>query len=275
MKSLAPKRRRGVILTAKGFKKLQDTKHNMEIWSNDGDRYTLEELSGLTGLAPITIAKVLNGDTGVDRQTLFYLFRAFHLNLEDDDFTNQANIKSEDSMQCAQNQERVPEGWMLVGSHPQDYAVYRNGTTDPQGKTGILMQSIVATPAGFGTLVQTISASRYLGMRLRLSANLKTEAATWAGLWMRIDGDMGRVLGFDNMHNRPVRGTTDWARYAVVLDIPPTSMHIAFGVLLGGEGRVWTSNFQVESVSPEVQSTNMNMINVLLEEPVNLDFSLS
>ena len=54
---------------------------------------------------------------------------------------------------------------------------------------------------------------------------------------MRVDGpDSGRHLAFDNMLDRPIKGTTDWTRYAVVLDVDKTAVAIAFGVLAGGEG---------------------------------------
>lgn len=40
------------------------------------------------------------------------------------------------------------------------------------------------------------------------------------GLWFRVDGTTGKSLSFDNMQDRAVKGTTEWARYEIVLDVP-------------------------------------------------------
>ncbi|MEP0801140.1 NB-ARC domain-containing protein [Funiculus sociatus] len=80
------KRQRGVILTLQGLKKLQDARHQAEILENAGDKYTLEELSDRTQLAPFTVAKVLARDEGVDKQTLALFFRAFNLALDKSDY---------------------------------------------------------------------------------------------------------------------------------------------------------------------------------------------
>ena len=80
-----PRRKRGVILTAKGLHKLFEARQLQEIEKNYGYRYTLEELSDRTGLVPMTITKVLNCKGGVDKQTLLQLFKAFGLELRKSD----------------------------------------------------------------------------------------------------------------------------------------------------------------------------------------------
>ncbi len=59
----------------------------------------------------------------------------------------------------------------------------------------------------------------------------------------------------DNMQSRPIRGTVDWRKYEVVLDVPQQTVGIYFGVLLAGSGQVWLSNVQLEAVSEGVQTT--------------------
>ncbi len=80
------RRRRGVILSLQGWKKLQEARHQAEILENDGARLTLEELSDRTQLAPFTVSKVLAREEGVDKQTLEYFFRAFKLELTKNDY---------------------------------------------------------------------------------------------------------------------------------------------------------------------------------------------
>lgn len=110
-----------------------------------------------------------------------------------------------------------------------------------------------------------------LGKRVKFSGAVRSESLTsWAGLWMRVDGpDSGRHLAFDNMRDRPIKGTTDWTRYAVVLDVDEAAVAIAFGVLAGGEGKVWLSDFKFDATSKDEAVTDIAM----RTRPENLDFS--
>jgi WD40 repeat protein len=81
------RRKRGVVLTSVGLKKLQEARYQVELEENGGDRYTLEELSDRTQLAPYTVAKVLACEEGVDKQTLVFFFRAFNLELDKIDYS--------------------------------------------------------------------------------------------------------------------------------------------------------------------------------------------
>jgi hypothetical protein len=73
------KRKRGVILSNWGLQRLQAAQEQLEITANQGDRYTLEQLSHLTGISARSIRKVRNRQETVDRQTLEDLFRTFQL----------------------------------------------------------------------------------------------------------------------------------------------------------------------------------------------------
>ncbi|MFB2921116.1 NB-ARC domain-containing protein [Aerosakkonema funiforme] len=81
------RRKRGVVLSFQGLKKLSEARREAEIEENDGNKFTLEELSDRTQLAPFTVAKVLAHEEGVDKQTLECFFRAFDLELLPQDYT--------------------------------------------------------------------------------------------------------------------------------------------------------------------------------------------
>jgi hypothetical protein len=128
---------------------------------------------------------------------------------------------------------------------------------------------------GYVTVLQTISADAYIGKRLQLSAMLKTQDADGAQLWMRMDGDdpnpMKNVLNFYNMDDRPITGTTDWARYNVVLDVPDKTKVIAFGFMLKGRGEIWANGVKLEEVGKNVRAS-ATPNNPLPKAPVNLNF---
>ena len=195
-------RKRGVILTNIGLQKLQTAKRKAEIWDNDGDRYTLEELGQRSGLAPITVAKVLNRETGVDKQSLVLCFSAFGLTLMDADFTKPSDRSLQAEDNNADPPSAIPQGWQVTGTHTQDYDVRLDTTIINGGSTTALIQSKSPQADGFVTLMQTFKAEDYRGQRLQLSGYLKTEAVeTWAGL-LRVQPN-GANMRWYSMHLLP------------------------------------------------------------------------
>ena len=87
---------------------------------------------------------------------------------------------------------------------------------------------------------------------------------------MRVDKEK-EMVAFDNMQNRGIKGTTEWQRCDVVLDVPKDATAIALGILLDGQGEVWLNSTQFEVVGPEVAVTSSDA-SKLLDQPLNLNF---
>lgn len=165
-------------------------------------------------------------------------------------------------------------GWFMAGSKPGEYD---HGVVEGEqfeGKRVAFLRCKADAPSGFGTLMQQIAAKEYVGKRVRLSGALRTtDADGWAGLWMRVDRRTSRrYLAFDNMQNRPVKGTTDWRRYEVVLDVADEAAAVAFGTLLEGGGEARMADFRFEVVSKDAPTTSP--IDDYPTVPQNLDFSV-
>lgn len=153
-----------------------------------------------------------------------------------------------------------PTGWRKSGSHPENYEIYLDSTVKRSGKaSGAIKSKPSATKGGFATMLQGIKPDNYRGKRIRLSGYLKTENVTdYSGFWLRIDDtESGWHLDFDNMQNRPVKGTSDWKKYEVVLDVPDKAGLIGFGVNLSGSGQVWVDDIQLEVVGKDIASTSL------------------
>jgi hypothetical protein len=167
------------------------------------------------------------------------------------------------------------KSWFMAGSDPQDYELGIDANVVRNGKNSGYLKAKVAEPRGFGTMMQMFKANDYLNKRMCFSAFVKSEGIeAWAGLWMRIDGPgQHNPLGFDNMQNRPIKGTTDWQKYEVVLDVPQESVAIAFGILLTGKGQAWLSEVQFEEVGTDVPTTSPEGRGELPDKPGNLDFA--
>ena len=167
-------------------------------------------------------------------------------------------------------QASAPRGWILAGSKPSNYET----GIDPQATYRDAQSAYLKarTPSegetGFGTLMQSFRAERYLGKQVRLSGFVKADGVQgWAGLWMRVDKN-SKVVAFDNMEDRPIKGTNDWQRYEVVLAVPKDATAISFGVLLAGAGTVWLNNTNFEVVQSDVPTTGR----MLPDTPANLNF---
>ena len=86
--------------------------------------------------------------------------------------------------------------------------------------------------------------NNYAGKKITLTGYIKTENITegYAGLWMRIDPS----IAFDNMNKNGVKGTTNWTKYEITLDMnPEKTKQIVVGGLLVGKGKMWLDNFSV------------------------------
>lgn len=162
----------------------------------------------------------------------------------------------------------VPTGWHVAGSKPAEYEAGVDAGAMYNEHPSAYLKSKTLVVGGFGTLMQDFNAEKYAGKRIRFSANVKTEEVqSWAGLWLRVDKQSTSVA-FDNMHDRPIKGTTGWNNYAVILDVPEDATEIFFGVLLNGPGSVWLNSVRVEVVGFDIPTIGTGS-----GEPRNLDFT--
>jgi hypothetical protein len=166
----------------------------------------------------------------------------------------------------------TPSGWFLSGSKPHDFTVEVDASHGYQGHASASLKCEHTSPDGFGTLMQSILADEYKGKKVRLSGFVKSDEVTgWSGLWLRVDHGKD-VVAFDNMQGRPIKGTQDWQRYDVVLEVPQSATQISFGLLLNGAGKVSLSNTKLDVVGADVPVTGFDP-RKLLPKPVNLDFT--
>ncbi|HEU4717038.1 MAG TPA: hypothetical protein VFU15_04365 [Bacteroidia bacterium] len=180
----------------------------------------------------------------------------------------------------------VPEDENFIGGvwQPYEYSAYQYDmhidATAHNGKNAATIRSLVPKPGGSGGLVQIIRADQYLGKRVRMTAWMKSEnVSNFAGLWLRVDQaapEGKNIVCFDNMRDRPVKGTTGWTKYEIVFDVPPGATDIVFGAMLqGGTGQIWFDDFSFEVVDnsvPLTTETDITPARPLSSSPANLDF---
>ncbi len=152
------------------------------------------------------------------------------------------------------------KGWFLAGSEPSSYEI---GVVDDEQRNGKVAYIKSIKPKinnKFGTIMQSFSAEKYLGTKVKLTGYIKTQDVKgWVGMWMRVDGHKSHSLSFDNMNDRKIKKTTAWTKYEIILDVPKDSKSINYGVLLSGEGMAWMDDLSFEVVSKSLKSTGKTL----------------
>jgi hypothetical protein len=181
-----------------------------------------------------------------------------------------ASIRAAAQTQSPKNA-AAPQGWILAGSNPTNYETGVDLQASYHGFPSAYLKGKQSATEGFGTLMQEFNVGQYAGKRVRLRASVKAEGLDdWAGLWMRVDQGR-RAVSFDNMKDRPIKGTTSWQDYEVILDVPQDATDMAFGILLSKSGSVWLNGVKFESVGSDVPRTG-EAPKQLPEGPTNLNF---
>ncbi|MEH2050650.1 AAA-like domain-containing protein [Nostoc sp.] len=86
MKQSKSTRKRGLVLTIAGLKRLQAAILTIEKVQNNGRRFTLEDLGDRMNVSTKTLNRLWSLNTGVDQKTLKLCFSAFNLELHREDY---------------------------------------------------------------------------------------------------------------------------------------------------------------------------------------------
>jgi len=169
----------------------------------------------------------------------------------------------------------MPKDWFAAGSDPKSYDMGIDKGAGQDGKNAATIKSTAKKIKGFGTLMQDCLPDKYLGKRVRMSGYMKSQNVDdWAGFWFRVDqAGSDQSLAFDNMQDRAIKGTTDWKKYEIVLDVPLKASNLAYGALLAGTGQIWFSNITFEIVDNSVATNDKPSKFMPLAAPSNLDFA--
>lgn len=163
----------------------------------------------------------------------------------------------------------LPAGWLQTGNAKacDGRVVAVEGAPSPR----VFEISCPPDTDGFSTLMQQIGTADYAGKRVRLSAQLQGDkVADWAGLWMRADSGQRPGTAFDNMNDRPLKGSFGWRTAEVVLDIPADATTLSFGFLLTGKGHLQATRLQLEVVPDSTPTTGRGPIQVLPSQASHL-----
>lgn len=144
-----------------------------------------------------------------------------------------------------------PALWKLMGNNSAK--VFSDFNEKQQGKASAVIES--EGTEGFRAIMYTLP-NNYAGRKITLSGYLKTENVTdgFAGLWMRIDPE----VAFNNMQNVGLKGTNDWKKYEVTLNMSPeNTQQIVIGALLSGKGKIWVDDLKVSIDGKDIENAKI------------------
>jgi len=143
--------------------------------------------------------------------------------------------------------------WFVSGDQGTSYQAGIDNVETISGKGAKFLRYAQGEDKGFGSLVQVISAQRYLGQRVRFRAMIKTrDVNNWAGLWMLVQAQKRPNGALYNSQDKPIKGSTAWQVRSVTLDVPEDGTTISFGVINAGRGQVWIDELSFEVVDKSV-----------------------
>jgi hypothetical protein len=149
-------------------------------------------------------------------------------------------------------------GWILSGPAQESYSLSLDREVFLTGGASGRLEQVGGTAEGAGIVMQSIPADAHRGKRVRFSASVRTLGVTsWAGLYMKVERPEARDP-FDNMQGRPLGGTREWERHAVVLDVPEDARSIQFGLIQDGPGTAWIDDAKLEVVGQDVPTTDLD-----------------
>ncbi len=103
------------------------------------------------------------------------------------------------------------------------------------------------TPQPYAVAVATLPGNLIAGKHVSVAGYLRSDSIAdgYAGLWMNVVGGPKGSLGFKNLGDQNITGTTPWRRYEISLDIPANATALAFGATQSGSGTAWLDAMEV------------------------------
>ena len=151
-------------------------------------------------------------------------------------------------------------GWSAFGPVVGSYGVIVDTSVAATGRASFFVfASDSANDTTWFAGQQILDARAYRGRRVQISASIKSDTVTLAGLWVVVDGRVKGImstLASDSTTARsPVRGTSGWRRVSMVIDVAPEAICIRFGPTIRGYGGAWFDAFAVTEIAKTVPAT--------------------
>lgn len=136
------------------------------------------------------------------------------------------------------------EGWSCeMHSDAASFRCSVDASVSFNSLQSLLIEQLKPEPWGYAT--QVVDAAGYIGMRMVLSADVRTEGATGngGGIFYTLEGAAG-----NSIHGqRLLSGTGDWQNISLEFMVPEKTSGIRIAALLEGPGKLWIDNVSLRA----------------------------
>ncbi len=149
--------------------------------------------------------------------------------------------------------EKVANGWTTASPQNDKYEIRTTNGDRLGGESVNYIKSKEDHINGTGAVYRCIALEPYRGKRVRMTGWAKTINATdpeGAGFWF-----FGTWDGESVLDNAVIKGTTDWTKYSMVINISQYAYMITCGVEIHGTGEIWFRDIRFEVVDNTVPVT--------------------
>ncbi|MBX9855332.1 MAG: hypothetical protein K2Y26_07395 [Gemmatimonadaceae bacterium] len=150
-----------------------------------------------------------------------------------------------------------PTGWRMAGSGRDEMRQRGDATVLHEGRPTLRLAAVADSSEGYGTWMNVLFASPYVGKRVRISVYTRTAGATRrADVWARVQARESPADGVGLVgKNVALPASSDWRRTEIVFDVPRDAVWVHYGVGLAGAGQLWMDRATIEVVGRDVPLT--------------------
>ncbi len=155
-------------------------------------------------------------------------------------------LRNADFEQPSRQGERCPAGWACkMHADPESFRFTLDPERPAEGRQSLRIERRTREPWAVATqVVRPPALDALKGRRVRVSLAVRVDGATGkgAGPWTLVHGPRGNLAHAKKL----VKGSQDWERLAVEVDVAPSALMLEVGATLEGPGRVWIDDLRVE-----------------------------
>jgi hypothetical protein len=144
----------------------------------------------------------------------------------------------------------IPDWYLPNECRKAGYRLQLDSTNPTDGDSCLRIEFAGSGSGYFGTVMQTLDASPFVGKTIRLWAMMRIEPDDDKGqahMWLRIDNQDGSIGFFGHTEDRPIRSPI-WQRIEIVGTMSNQAQTLNIGMFLLGKGTAWVDDVHLEIV---------------------------
>jgi len=147
--------------------------------------------------------------------------------------------------ESTKSNQALPDKWGTFSLN-KGYKVTSDSLVKHSGRRSMRMELSDTTGASRYACISATIPAIYEGKKIELRAWVKLEhVSDFMGLMLRIDNEDNDVLAFENLQQKRIKGSKDWALYSVKLNLPKDAVTIFAGPILAGTGKLWIDDVEM------------------------------